>query len=72
VNLTLDHGDMSEATLSTGMFTVTRSVDENFDQPLQVRFVFAGSDLLPSRPMRHPCHRLLRRSRTTLLKVLIL
>jgi hypothetical protein len=43
VNLTLDHGDMSEATLSTGMFTVTRSVDENFDQPLQVRFVFAGT-----------------------------
>jgi len=43
VNLTLDRGDMDESTLGTGKFTVTRSIDENFDQPLQVRFVFAGS-----------------------------
>jgi hypothetical protein len=31
VNLTLDHGDMSEATLSTGMFTVTRSATNGAD-----------------------------------------
>lgn len=43
VNLTLDRGDMDEASLGTGKFTVTRSIDENFEQPLYVRFTYDGT-----------------------------
>ena len=43
VNLTLDDGEMDEAGLGTGKFTVTRSSDEPIDQPLHVRFTFGGT-----------------------------
>ena len=43
VNLTLDDGEMDEAGLGTGKFTVTRSSDEPIDQPLQVFFTFGGT-----------------------------
>jgi hypothetical protein len=43
VNLTLDDGEMDEAGLGIGKFTVTRSSDEPIDQPLQVRFTYGGT-----------------------------
>ena len=43
VNLTLDDGEMDEAGLGTGKFTVTRSSDEPIDQPLHVFFTFGGT-----------------------------
>ena len=43
VTLTLDDGEMDEANLGAGKFTVTRSSNGKLDAPLPVRFVFAGT-----------------------------
>jgi hypothetical protein len=43
VTLTLDDGEMDEASLGTGKFTVTRSANGKPDAALQVRFSFGGS-----------------------------